>query len=663
MEVAYQVNRRKACDLCFFKKIKCDMFEPACSNCQLYKAKCSTTRARKRFKSVRPQRMESSRSPIAPDDPAISSQDGTSIENIESRLIHIENLMEQVIAAITTAPAASQSQEGPLVMATAPPSFPLLPQFLPDVPPIHTDNEFNPILSQPSSMTRPIDLAAWEVPASDIRWTDSYPCIPPFEEIHPIIENYFTHINSLMPLFSRMSFFQKLHSYYASECENPRKTWAAINIVLALGTRLPISPSADFDLKYEDSQVTKYVENVQSVLSELVTQDVDLLSVQVILGLVIIFNSLKDSSPAVVLIGTAIRLAHRLRLHSRDHQQNDCPDEALQRSRVFWIAYIFDKDICIRHHTPSVQADDDIDLHLPVDMPPDGAGNVYAKDGRFLVNFFRLRLQLAHIQGQVYNQLFSTRAVKITPQERQTRVALLHNELERWRLTVPSELQADAVTEHASRTELFWLCMTHFSYLGCLVMIHGMWSHDTEWRKRLKPSVTRGDTAGNIDRSKSLPPLPRGWKYCVQMSRHCMTMMYRAPLSDCSVWTNGCAYFSALMIILANLFENPMHESVGDDLQLTSYAVRTFDEMSDVSAIVQMKRLNVVAAELDRRARLLVKNTQRFIAVNGSSHLERRYHFEIGQDLPAGLQWDWGNEGVEAWPSMDVSLVNLVNLY
>ncbi|GFP57678.1 ABC-transporter-regulating transcription factor [Trichoderma asperellum] len=471
-------------------------------------------------------------------------------------------------------------------------------------------------------------------------------------------------MNSLMPLFSRTSFTHRLQSYYAFECENPRKTWAAINIVLALGTRLPTSPSADFELEDEDSQVAKYVNNVQSILSELVTRDVDLLSLQVILGLVIIFNSLKDSSPAVVHIGTAIRLAHRLRLHNPDHLQDDCSDETLESNRVFWIAYIFDKDISIRYHTPSAQADDDIDLRAPVDMPPDGAGNIYAKDGRFLVNFFRLRLQLAHIQGQVYDQLFSTPAAKITPQERQTRVALLHNQLERWRLTVPSELQADVVTKHAGRTALFWLCMTHFSYLGCLVMIHGMWSHDTEWRKRLKPSSSGSDATANIDHSKLLPPLPQGWKYCVQMSRHCMALMYQTPLSDCSVWTNGCAYFSALMIILANIFEYPMHKMVDDDLQLTSYAVKTFDRMSDVSTIVQMKRLNVVAAELDRRARLVIKHVQGFVAVNEYPPPSNTlYNFEIDQDWLPGLQWDWGNDGVEAWPSMDVSVVNVWDLY
>ncbi|KKO98933.1 fungal specific transcription factor [Trichoderma harzianum] len=411
-----------------------------------------------------------------------------------------------------------------------------------------------------------------------------------------------------MSLFSQTILLPKLHGYYASECQSPRKTWVAINIVLALGARLPTSPSADLDLQNEDSQVAKYVSNVQSVLSELVTRGVDLLSLQVILGLVIIFNSLGGSGPAVALIGTAIRLAHRLRLHSRDYQHNS-PDEALQRSRVFWIAYLFDKDICIRHHTASVQADDDIDLELPIDMPPDGAGNVYAKDGRFLVNFFRLWLRLAHVQGQ-----------------------------------------ADVITEHTNRTTVFWLCMTHFSYLGCLVIVHGMWSHNAKWRKRLRPSSLGSD---DIDCPRSLPG---GWKYCVHMSRHCMILMCRAPLSDCSIWTNGCAYFSALIIILANLLENPMHKAVDGDLQLTHHAVGIFDRMSDASSIVQMKRLNVAAAEPDRRARLVVKHVRQFIAVNGSPPLERHYHREIDQGSLTGLQWDWGDDGVEAWPNMDVSL-------
>jgi hypothetical protein len=37
-----------ACDLCFRKKIKCDMLLPVCSNCILYKSDCRTSLVRHR---------------------------------------------------------------------------------------------------------------------------------------------------------------------------------------------------------------------------------------------------------------------------------------------------------------------------------------------------------------------------------------------------------------------------------------------------------------------------------------------------------------------------------------------------------------------------------------------------------------------------------------
>lgn len=383
-----------------------------------------------------------------------------------------------------------------------------------DEPSEHFNDDVNQILGQTNSnIGRPRSLVMSQVSTSGIEGTDiigdSYPHLPPLGEIWPIIEDYFTHINSLIPLFSRATFTRMLHDYYNSACQNPRKTWAAINVVLALGTCLSTEPSDNLDLGFEDDRVAKYIDNAQSVVPQVVSGDMDFLSLQILLGLVIIFSSRKDSSPAVMLIGMAVRLAHRLRLHSRHLHHQLSSDEALQRNRVFWIAYLFDRDICLRHHTPSVQDDADIDLDLPVERPPDGAGNVYTKDGKFLINFFRLRLRLAYIQGRVYTMLFSSRASKITPHERQARVALLHNQLEHWRLTVPSELHADVITEHASRPAFLWLCMMHFSYLGCLVMIHGMWSHDAEWRKRLIATPPGREVVGAVDRSRQPPPLPR----------------------------------------------------------------------------------------------------------------------------------------------------------
>ena len=41
-----------ACDLCFTKKIKCDMLKPVCSNCVLYSAECRTTSVARRKANI-----------------------------------------------------------------------------------------------------------------------------------------------------------------------------------------------------------------------------------------------------------------------------------------------------------------------------------------------------------------------------------------------------------------------------------------------------------------------------------------------------------------------------------------------------------------------------------------------------------------------------------
>ncbi|KAI1040349.1 hypothetical protein LB505_003495 [Fusarium chuoi] len=43
MKVASHARRRKACDLCVSRKIKCDLAKPTCSNCKLYGVDCSIT--------------------------------------------------------------------------------------------------------------------------------------------------------------------------------------------------------------------------------------------------------------------------------------------------------------------------------------------------------------------------------------------------------------------------------------------------------------------------------------------------------------------------------------------------------------------------------------------------------------------------------------------
>lgn len=47
------IDNAIACDLCFHKKIKCDMLKPTCSNCRVYNSQCRTTSVRKSYGTER----------------------------------------------------------------------------------------------------------------------------------------------------------------------------------------------------------------------------------------------------------------------------------------------------------------------------------------------------------------------------------------------------------------------------------------------------------------------------------------------------------------------------------------------------------------------------------------------------------------------------------
>lgn len=78
-------------------------------------------------------------------------------------------------------------------------------------------------------------------------------------------------------------------------------------------------------------------------MSHLVTREDDMLGVQVLIGIVILFLETNDYKPAAVVIGNAAKLAYRLGLHQADSPMHGSPREAEQRARVFWITYFFDR--------------------------------------------------------------------------------------------------------------------------------------------------------------------------------------------------------------------------------------------------------------------------------------------------------------------------------
>ncbi|KAM0231905.1 hypothetical protein ACHAPO_008203 [Fusarium lateritium] len=444
--------------------------------------------------------------------------------------------------------------------------------------------------------------------------------LPPLEEVLPIANHYFSTFNTVIPLFQQPEFMKLLRSWYNQPNTRDRARWAVIQCVMAIGYRTPQLSLTNSQAVHVE-RADQCLRNVQSVVSELVTRENDLLGVQALLGIVMLFQNSRDPKPAGVIIGTALRLAHRLRLHSHEAAMNFPAAEAEHRSRVFWIAYVLDKDIGLRGNTPSYQNDEDIDIPLPTIAPADSAGLIWTQNGQVHFNYHRRRVELAYIEGKVYDLLHSNRASRITPQERQRRVAHLQSMLDQWYERIPQAFHIEHVAATVGPSQLVQMTKMHHAFLLTEVMIHGIYSYNKDWQKRIssfgRDTISEGDQNGA---NKEQAPLPEGWNQCVDVSRGCMKLFQEATPTECLVWQCSYSHFSALIVLLANMILNPGHTSIHTDQHISIKALDLFDKLLKIIDDEAFKALRSVVGDLSQRAQEAV-----------AAH--RKHLKSLGQDI------------------------------
>ncbi|KAK4176538.1 fungal-specific transcription factor domain-containing protein [Triangularia setosa] len=658
METVSQLSRRKACDLCFVKKIKCDMIKPQCSNCKQYGADCKTTAVRRRIGRPKATRQDTSASAEADSldehEPAVpkgDSQQVAKIQGLESRLARIEEQLQQVLSVASAALASANRIPEPRVLTLGTSSG--------------EESDFDNCIRVCNTLPFPGPETDTSGPSASSTATSSpsesiirsaSPNLPPLEEILPIINTYFTQINNATPLFSQSDFMRLLHEWYTHPARRTRAVWAAVNIVLALGSWIPTTPIQDMDFAEAETAFKGYMNNAQSVLAELVTREQDLLGLQTLLGLVILYQSLANPKQGAVLIGAAVRLVHRLQMQSKNNiEVSYPPEQGLHRSRLFWIAYMLDKEISLKHHTPSIQLDADIDQDLPSSNPADRVGDIYTADGLVRVNYLRLRVRLAHIQGRTYDMMYSTRSSKISMAERQARVIRLTYLLENWRSSIPAEMLPDAVASQLGRTERILMSTLYGSFVGCMVMVHGVWSQQAAWMKIVSDRSLMALQESRTDERKACinqqPPLPSAWTRCVQISREFSRTLMELPESDVNIWANLAALLSSLVIILTNTFQSPGHEDLDEDRQITQWLIRILDKVKNLSVLVPLDKMHIVVTDLNRRAEAAVTTAQmkrqalqeRLLMMSGQgmwSQEVAQAEDAMGENLEQSLFWD-----------------------
>ncbi|SCN99274.1 related to transcriptional activator Mut3p [Fusarium fujikuroi] len=580
MRVASHARRRKACDLCVSRKIKCDLAKPTCSNCKLYGVDCSITEVKS------PATTSRRKAPASETSPADFSSTLHRDDTIESRLTHIEARLDQIAAE---KPSGSASHNATTL------NF----QNFPEIRVYKASDMWNEATTLPCLGISP------QFPTGAILAQTGKLELPPLQEVMGVLERYFDSYGCYMPLFDKGSFMKMTVDWYS---ENERKDlipWAAINLVLAMTYRIMD------DVPIEQSKLAQCMSNVQSVTTELMAWSGDILGLQVLLGMIILFQGTTNPQLAIVLIGSAIRLAQSMGLPSA--RASDDPDGSAQRGRVFWIAYILDRDLALRAKAPYTQFDAETDLELPGQFGDDDMGILESCTGTIRFNYLRARSELAIIQGKVHNFLYSRTAQRLSQEQRAETKVRIEQMLSNWRSALPQELlRSDKLFQDFSTISVHLVMNMYNRYLECLYRIHGTFAFDETWIDRarcyLSPTVipTGDDGIDGKINQKEISPLPSAWSDCVEHSRLGLELAAFGRETEYSTWLHACCNLSGLIVLLVNIIEFPDQPSVMSDWSLIVRILSKFDQMNEKASNEPFFLLQV-AHELDRKASRQVK--------------------------------------------------------
>ncbi|KAK2802788.1 hypothetical protein FQN51_004316 [Onygenales sp. PD_10] len=514
--------------------MKCDGRKPRCSHCITYEIDCTYT-APSRTAAPKKRRSHA------------KGEDGVS--NTQDRLGRLECLVQQVTERLDIVERKNEAE------------------------PLLQHEEASAIATvMPLNITRSEDDNS---PKSMV--------LPPLEQVLPIIQIYLQDFNSALPLFHADTLLRLVHDCYsAGPLQRDPVVWAAINVVLALAR--PHSFVASHDVPSSVACLSR----AESVLSRVVLGDIQLLNIQVLVGMVMLLQASQDLKPALVLIATTIRLAHSIGLHDRTYSAHLDSLQASQRACVFWLAYILDKDLSMRSKQPSIQIDDDINLDLPsptallynedrsnINNADDAMGVITTADGTARMNYLTARIQLAAVEGGVYDYIYSTRSRKRSPEERSRALQSVACALEQWKASIPSEFNALAGSRRVAPGMLRFLGALHSTSLACATLINQAHAWDVEWIASIRRYSRQG-----IE-----PLLPPKWEVLVGEARDLLVLF--GALGEPDRW-----YFC---------MHRPKHGDLSLDSHLVEIGLQRIDKMAKETENEALQSFQATCTELHQR--------------------------------------------------------------
>ncbi|PLB51963.1 fungal-specific transcription factor domain protein [Aspergillus steynii IBT 23096] len=455
---------KRACDQCRARKIRCDKQSP-CSNCRSSQISCRSTGAGQ--KSREPRRRV-----------LISSQYEKKIDLIEERLGSIEQVLRELRSSIGS---SSKSPPEPFYHATpvSGRATPSTAEFRSNTTAALDQHEADPAFEGNSSLAAHSAYASkflesavsrsalpmYSTPkmgaalstlkqmvnmqdnqtnssSREVRFPNQRAMptsglrdliMPPIQSVLPVLrrlkEDPPTALQGFCPFVPPDRLIEKCKEVYFATEEYSDATFIVVN-----GGLFYVFSEYSYTVKDDETRdnYRKYLKlchaNLETALANLsLLMPARMESVEALtLGAV---HAIEISKPsfALTLTSTASRLCQTLGYHRASSMENDSPNVKEHKNRLFWSIYCIDKALSLRLGRASTIQDYDISLSWAASSPngKDQFGDIYI-----------LWIQLARIQGKVYEKLYSPAALCRPESERVSCARQLASDMQ-WKVMEP----------------------------------------------------------------------------------------------------------------------------------------------------------------------------------------------------------------------------------
>ncbi|KAK9320874.1 hypothetical protein V1517DRAFT_328025 [Lipomyces orientalis] len=234
-----EVNNRprKACDLCYTRKLKCDRQTPRCSNCVAYDTDCTHTAQSRKWK---PKAQRNGRTKETDEIQGLLTQ----LRQLKAQLRRVQARVQDQAQNVRQPTTAARFQDRSLD---------------------DSDNVISPMR------------------------------LPPLQESLTMVGIFLNNFNSVLPLFDTDALLHLVGGCYAlPPQQRDPVAWAAINVVLALASQQMLADDSDSGGRPRTDRTTEYFNKAQSIISQLMLGEISLLNIQTLVGMVMVLQTARD---------------------------------------------------------------------------------------------------------------------------------------------------------------------------------------------------------------------------------------------------------------------------------------------------------------------------------------------------------------------------------